>query len=169
MIGCTKCSLASGRNQIVYGQGHYPNTLMLIGEAPGYKEDQTGIPFVGKSGILLRQTLFDCGLSYGYLTNVVKCRPYNNNTPLPEQINTCTKYFLFKELKTVEPKYIITIGKIASNIFVDGNINDLSGKPYYLNGVYIFPIYHPSYILRSGKEDLFKLHMRQIKQYTLTY
>jgi DNA polymerase len=172
---CFYCDLASNRKHIVYGTGTVPNQIMIIGEAPGNKEDSLGIPFVGKSGIFFRKHLARLHLEESYITNVVKCRPVANATPQQHHIDICTKYFLNKELNTVRPKFIITVGKVATNFFVKGAMTQLSGTVIskqigYSNHLgnivvyptYILPIYHPSYILRNNLSNLFEDDMNKI-------
>lgn len=180
ITSCFKCSLAANRKNIVYGIGSIPNQIMIIGEAPGNKEDTLGLPFVGKSGVFFRSHLKRIGLENAYITNMVKCRPINNATPNPENITICTKYFLNKELNAVKPKFIITVGKVATNFFIDGSMIQLSGNVYsivmkhinhlgasIISDVYILPLYHPSYILRNNLIHIFESDINKIQSYIL--
>src|ERR1051325_4614605 len=91
---CTRCRLAQGRTQVVFGVGHPDADLMFIGEAPGYYEDKQGEPFVGAAGQLLTQVLGEIGLRREdvYICNVLRCRPPGNRDPLPDEIEACRPY-----------------------------------------------------------------------------
>lgn len=164
---CVKCELAYNRHHIVFGEGTVPNNLMIIGEAPGYKEDLIGRPFVGKSGELLREKLVKYDLDYGFITNVVKCRPKNNTTLNQSQIDTCKHQFLFKEINVVKPKFIITVGSVALSLFFTGLVTEMSGNVYKLNNVYILPLIHPSYAIRNNCIDKFDSDLAMIRYFTL--
>jgi uracil-DNA glycosylase len=148
---------SEGATKIVFGEGN-PNTeVMIIGEAPGQKEDELGRPFVGRSGELLTQTLRSLGMQRQdvFITNVVKCRPPNNRTPTPYEVAVYKKLILFPEIKIINPKLIITVGAIALKALVDDFTNGISkirGKPLLKNGIIILPTYHPAYILRNPNE-----------------
>src|ERR671933_1698582 len=89
--GCTRCRLAQGRTQVVFGSGSPTADLMFVGEAPGFHEDKQGIPFVGQAGKLLETLLAEIGLRRDqvYICNVLKCRPPGNRDPQPAQIEAC--------------------------------------------------------------------------------
>src|SRR6476619_6441428 len=88
---CTRCALAQGRTQVVFGSGDAAADLMFVGEAPGFHEDQQGVPFVGQAGKLLERLLEGIGLTRRevYIANVLKCRPPGNRDPMPEEIESC--------------------------------------------------------------------------------
>src|SRR5919106_6604781 len=92
--GCTRCRLAAGRTQVVFGAGHPDADLMFVGEAPGFHEDQQGIPFVGQAGKLLERLLAGIGLTRAdvYVANVLKCRPPGNRDPQPDEIEACESH-----------------------------------------------------------------------------
>lgn len=161
---CYKCDLCMKRTNIVYGIGNTKSYIVFIGEAPGYHEDKEGIPFVGKSGKFLREILHKYGYDNIYITNIVKCRPPGNISPIDREIKTCTKYFLIKELKYIRPKFIITAGLIASNFFFKDNKNmkELNSNIYDFGNYYILPIYHPNYILQNNLEDIFIKRFEEI-------
>ena len=174
---CNKCELAKSRTKIVFSDGIPNNKLMLIGEAPGYWEDQKGKPFVGKAGQLLDK-IFECvGLSRDkdvYICNTLKCRPPNNRNPLPEEKLACKEY-LDAQIKILKPKIIIVCGNIALNSMLPdvSGITRARGKWY--DGPYgskMIPIFHPSYLLRndSRKKGSPKwLTWQDIKEIKLAY
>lgn len=147
----------SGATKIVYGEGDPNAPLMIVGEAPGQKEDELGRPFVGRSGMLLTQTLQKAGLARNavFITNVVKCRPPNNRTPTPLEIAVFKKLFLLPEIKIIAPRLILAVGSIATKaLFDDPNISigKVRGRVTVKNGISILPTYHPAYILRNPAE-----------------
>jgi len=139
---------------------------MLIGEAPGHREDDSGVPFVGKAGQLLDDMLEHTGLSRDdiFITNAVSCRPPNNRAPTKREMKAC-KYWLDKQIEEVKPKYIGLLGNVAlEQVLGVKGIKKLRGRPIEQGGVTYLPMYHPSYILRgdladlpTGEQDLRKL------------
>src|SRR6516164_11540297 len=119
--GCTRCALAGGRTQVVFGAGNPNADLMFVGEAPGFHEDQQGVPFVGQAGKLLERLLEGIGMSRAdvYIANVLKCRPPGNRDPMPDEIEQCEGY-LFRQIEAIEPKLVATLGNFATKL--------LSGK-----------------------------------------
>ena len=119
--GCTRCRLAEGRTQVVFGVGDPNADLMFVGEAPGFHEDKQGFPFVGQAGKLLDKLLEGIGLSRPevYIANVIKCRPPGNRDPVPDEIESCEPY-LFRQIELIEPRVIATLGNFATKL--------LSGK-----------------------------------------
>ena len=157
-LKCTKCNLAKTRTNIVFDDGVPNNKLVLVGEAPGYWEDQKGKPFVGKAGQLLDK-IFECvSLSREkdvYICNTIKCRPPENRNPLPEEKDACKEY-LDAQLKILKPKIILICGSVALNSLLPdkGGITKVRGKWY--NGPYgskMMPIFHPSYLLRNDSRE----------------
>jgi len=149
---CQRCRLAKDRKQIVYGIGNPDADLVLVGEAPGQQEDLTGEPFVGRAGQLLTRMLATIGLARDqvYICNVIKCRPPQNRDPLPDEIASCSP-FLHRQIRAVEPKVIMTLGRFAATtvVGVDGTLAELRKRLGSWNGVPIVPTYHPSYLLRT--------------------
>jgi uracil-DNA glycosylase len=148
---------SEGATKIVYGEGDPNAEIMIVGEAPGQKEDELGRPFVGRSGQLLTQTLRSLGLQRSdvFITNVVKCRPPNNRTPTPLEVALYKKLFLLPEIKIINPKIIITVGSIALKALLDDctkGITQIRGTVQTRNGLTIIPTYHPAYILRNPAE-----------------
>jgi DNA polymerase len=148
---CTRCPLAAGRTQVVFGVGNPDADLMFVGEAPGFHEDQQGIPFVGQAGKLLDQLLGGIGLQRSdiYIANVLKCRPPGNRDPQPEEIAACESH-LFRQIELIQPKLVATLGNFATKL--------LSGKPLGITRVHgheqevtlgqssvlLYPLYHPA-------------------------
>src|ERR687887_1241231 len=150
VAGCTRCPLAAGRTQVVFGSGDPAADLMFVGEAPGFHEDQQGVPFVGQAGKLLERLLAGIGLERRevYIANVIKCRPPGNRDPQPEEIEACESY-LFRQVELIQPRVIATLGNFATKL--------LSGKPTGITRVHgqeqettlggrrvlLYPLYHP--------------------------
>jgi len=152
---CTKCDLSKTRTNAVFGEGARNAEIMLIGEGPGYYEDQQGIPFVGKSGHLLDKILNVCGFSreeHVFIGNIVKCRPPNNRDPLPEERETCIP-FLYKQIEMIDPKIIILLGATALKGLIDPNarITKVRGEWMEWKGRLVMPTFHPSALLRNEK------------------
>jgi DNA polymerase len=151
VAACTKCRLAQGRTQVVFGVGDPAADLMFVGEAPGFHEDQQGYPFVGQAGKLLDRLLAGIGLERGqvYIANVLKCRPPGNRDPQPDEIEACEGH-LFRQISLIEPKVVATLGNFATKL--------LSGKPTGITRVHgaeqettlggrrvlLYPLYHPA-------------------------
>jgi len=154
---CTKCDLCKTRTNLVFSDGVPNNKLMLIGEAPGYWEDQKGLPFVGKAGQLLDK-IFECvGLSRKenvYICNTLKCRPPENRDPLPEEKQACREY-LDAQINILKPKIILLCGKVALTSFIDTNFGITKMRGKWFDGPYgskMMPIFHPSYLLRNDSK-----------------
>ena len=149
---CQKCALGKSRTKSVFSAGTPNNKIVLIGEAPGFHEDQTGEPFVGRAGQLLDKILESVGLSRKenvYLCNTLKCRPPNNRDPLPEEKEACRPY-LDRQLEILKPKIILICGSVALNSLLpnERGITSVRGKWYEGKYGKMMPIFHPSYLLR---------------------
>lgn len=110
---CNLCPLARAeRSSVVFGRGDADASLLFLGEGPGRDEDLQGIPFVGRSGKLLSKTLESLSIDENsvYITNIVKCRPPNNRAPFPNEVSTCTKLLLQKQIQIIRPKVICILG-----------------------------------------------------------
>lgn len=155
---CEKCSLCKTRTNVVFSDGVPNNKLMLIGEAPGFYEDQKGLPFVGKAGQLLDKIFESVGLSRKkdvYICNTIKCRPPDNRDPLQEEKEACREY-LDAQIEILKPKIILICGKVALNSMLktDTGITKVRGK--WLEGpkgAKMMPIFHPSYLLRNDSRE----------------
>ncbi len=151
---CTRCPLAAGRNQVVFGVGDPDADLMFVGEGPGADEDAVGFPFVGRSGKLLDRLIaeeMDLTRADVYIANVVKCRPPANRDPRPEEMDACRSW-LDAQLEQVDPKVVVTLGNVATRALLgrpDG-ITRLRGRAYPWDGRQLVPTYHPSAVLRGS-------------------
>ena len=149
--GCTRCALAAGRTQVVYGHGNPQAEVMLVGEAPGFHEDRRGLPFVGQAGQLLDRLLAGIGLARDdvYVANVLKCRPPGNRDPLPEEISACEPH-LFRQVELVRPRLVATLGNFATKLLSARQlgITRVHGQeqPVTIGGrhVLLYPLYHPA-------------------------
>jgi DNA polymerase len=150
---CTRCRLSQGRRQIVFGDGNPDANLLFVGEGPGAEEDRRGIPFVGRAGELLTQ-MIEKGLgiprSEVYICNIVKCRPPENRTPLPDEVSTCQP-FLDGQIEAVRPRVIVALGKPAASLLLgrDVAITRLRGTWHEYRGIPLMPTLHPAYVLRQ--------------------
>jgi len=153
ITNCTKCTLGHKRTKAVPGEGSLAADIFLIGEAPGYYEDQAGKPFVGRAGQLLDKLLESINLSRKdvYITNLLKCRPPNNRDPLPNEIKACGGY-LGEQLEMISPKLIVTLGRYSLTRFLPSDsLSNSRGKLMKYNDIPLFPVYHPAAGLRNGK------------------
>jgi uracil-DNA glycosylase family 4 len=148
---CTKCALAAGRTQVVFGSGNPGSELMFVGEAPGFHEDQQGIPFVGQAGKLLDRLLEGIGMTRAdvFVANVLKCRPPGNRDPLPEEIAACEPH-LFRQIELIDPKLVSTLGNFATKLLSGrpAGITRVHGHPQEVTlgarTVTLYPLYHPA-------------------------
>jgi uracil-DNA glycosylase family 4 len=164
---CQRCKLARlGRTQVVFGVGNPHASIMFVGEAPGFHEDQKGEPFVGAAGKLLNDLLASAGLSRDqiYIANVIKCRPPNNRDPEPDEVDAC-KPFLMKQIQLIRPKLVCTLGNWATQTLLERKvgITKVKAQAFYMKDFVIFPLLHPAAALHQGnlleplKEDFKKL------------
>ncbi len=157
--GCTRCKLAEGRTQVVFGAGDPDADLMFIGEGPGAEEDRQGLPFVGRSGQLLDRLMAEeLGMTRErgvYIANVVKCRPPGNRDPEPDEIAAC-RGWLESQLELIGPRVIVTLGNFAGRLLLGTTtgITKLRGRQYDWNGVVLVPTFHPAAVLRGGADKL---------------
>ena len=163
-LACTKCRLAGGRTQVVFGVGNPGADLMFIGEAPGFHEDKQGEPFVGAAGQLLTKLLADIGLQRSdvRITNVLLCRPPGNRDPMPDEIESC-KPWLKEQIELVDPRIIVTLGNFSTQLLLGRKIgiSKVRGQRFDWRGRVLIPTYHPAAILRAGSAGL---QMQQIEQ-----
>ena len=172
MSSCAACTLRSGCSRVVFGSGNPTAKIMFIGEAPGKKEDELGIPFVGNSGRILDAMLASINVPREdvYLTNVCKCRPPENRDPLPEEIAQCWPW-LEKQIKIIDPKIIVTLGKYALNSFLpDAKISQVHGQLINIDikkigKINLFPLHHPAAARINRKtRALFEADFQKIPQ-----
>jgi DNA polymerase len=152
---CTRCSLASGRNKLVFGDGDPNARLMFVGEGPGADEDAQGLPFVGRAGQLLNNMISAMGLGREqvYIANVVKCRPPGNRTPEPEEANTCVP-FLFRQIDVVRPQVLVALGATAVTYLLGQRqpLAGLRGRVHAFRGTQLIVTYHPAFLLRDPRQ-----------------
>ena len=161
ILRCTLCALSAGRKNAVPGEGNFDTELMFVGEAPGADEDIQGRPFVGKAGQLLTKIIEAMKFRRDevYITNVVKCRPPKNRTPLREEIEKCRPYLL-AQIETIQPRVIVSLGKVATDFFVPSTsaMSSLRGYFHAFGKIQVMPTFHPSYVIRSeGDKKIKKL------------
>jgi DNA polymerase len=150
---CTACPLAIGRLTAVPGDGNPNSDILFIGEGPGQKEDETGHPFVGAAGKFLDEMLASIQKTRAdvFVTKVVKCRPPANRDPEPEEITTCTELFLWTQIKIMNPKLIVTLGRHSMGLFIPKiKISEIHGQPKRVKGFVVLPLYHPAAALYNG-------------------
>ena len=152
---CTRCRLASGRTQVVFGVGHPDADVMFIGEGPGYHEDKQGEPFVGAAGQLLTKLLGEIGLRREdvYIANTVKCRPPGNRDPLPDELEACRPY-LEGQIESIRPRVIVTLGNFATRVILGKpvSISRVRGQRLEVDGRTVVPTFHPAAVLHGGGE-----------------
>jgi uracil-DNA glycosylase family 4 len=165
---CTMCKLHKTAEFVcLIGQGPTPCDIMIVGEAPGRREDDSGKAFVGRSGKYLESCLNEVGIDREdvFITNAVHCRPPSNRTPTGAEIRTC-KYYLDQEIKLVKPRFVLTLGNTPLQSFTGGGgIRKLRGKPIEQNGTIILPTFHPASIgYNPENEHYFKRDLRKFKE-----
>jgi uracil-DNA glycosylase family 4 len=159
---CTRCRLHQGRNKIVFGVGDEHAPLVFVGEGPGADEDAQGIPFIGRAGQLLTQMIENTAKKEGinllrkdvYICNVVKCRPPENRTPEPDEMEVCGQ-FLYRQLMAIRPKAICALGGTAARA-VTGHkegVTKMRGKWFNWRDIPVLVTYHPSYLLRPYNQN----------------
>jgi DNA polymerase len=154
VIHCILCNLSVTRKNAVPGSGSLSKKLILIGEAPGKNEDETGIPFVGGAGKILDQALVNAGIARKdtYITNVVKCRPPNNRIPNEEEIRICTDHYLKKEIRIISPKVICILGATALKSLLGLEyMTHHRGKIINRQPLKYFITYHPAATIYNNK------------------
>jgi DNA polymerase len=159
---CKRCRLCEGRNKIVFGSGNPQTRLVFVGEGPGADEDEQGFPFVGRAGQLLTSMIEGTASKEGiaikrpdvYICNVVKCRPPENRTPLPDEMEICGQ-FLFRQLMAIKPKAICALGSTAAKAVLGTKVGvtKLRGEWQKWRDIPVMVTYHPSYLLRPYNQD----------------
>jgi len=148
---CQQCEIAKFRTKVVPGEGAEDADILFIGEAPGWHEDQQGLPFVGPAGQFLDQLLASIGMRRGevFIANVIKCRPTGNRDPLPVEIGNCRKW-LQRQIELISPKMIVTLGRYSMAMFFPGkSISKIHGTAQKRDGVICYAMYHPAAALHQ--------------------
>jgi DNA polymerase len=164
---CTRCRLAEGRTQIVFGDGSADADLLFVGEGPGEQEDLQGLPFVGRAGELLTQMIergLDIPRRCVYICNIVKCRPPNNRTPLADEVSAC-RPFLDGQIDAVRPKVIVALGKPATSLLLgrDVSITRVRGTWQTYREIPVMPTFHPAFVLRQYTPENRRLVWEDLK------
>jgi DNA polymerase len=155
---CHRCGLGDTRIHAVVGRGNLKAPIMIVGEAPGQNEDETGLPFVGKAGQLLDKILASVNLDTQedvYICNINKCRPPDNRVPTTEEIAACKPYLL-EQIRLVDPKIILLTGATAVKGLTGDKrgITKIRGEWMEWDGRLCMPIFHPSYLLRNPSREV---------------
>ena len=152
VAGCQRCGLCRTRTNTVFGQGSVNTPLVLVGEGPGADEDASGLAFVGRAGQLLTRILSAGGIDREsiFICNVVKCRPPNNRTPTQEEMLMCGD-FLEAQLLLLRPRIVVCLGNTPLKwlLRTTEGITALRGRWFDWRGIQLFPMFHPSYLLRN--------------------
>jgi uracil-DNA glycosylase family 4 len=149
---CTKCPLQHSRKHAVPGEGPATSEIMLIGEGPGFHENEQGRPFVGAAGNFLNELLAQAGLKRSdvWIGNVVKCRPPNNRDPMPEELAACNNY-LERQIQAINPKIIITLGRYSMGKYMPGaKISNVHGQMRRIGERFVIAMFHPAAALHQG-------------------
>jgi DNA polymerase len=169
---CKRCRLHEARNKIVFGSGNEHSRLVFVGEGPGADEDQQGLPFVGRAGQLLTQMIEGTATKEGipikradvYICNVVKCRPPENRTPQPDEMEICGQ-FLYRQLLAIRPKAICVLGGTAAKALLGKEgVTRLRGKWDQWRDIQVMVTYHPSYLLRPYNQNAKKEAWEDLKK-----
>jgi len=166
MAVCQRCeALVKNRTRVVPGDGAENADLMFVGEAPGWHEDQQGVPFVGPAGLFLEQLLTSINLkrAHVYIANVIKCRPPNNRDPLPSEVHNCREW-LNRQIEIINPKIVVTLGRFSIAIFFPGkSISKIHGTVQKQGNIIYYAMYHPAAALhqqslrRVIEQDMLKI------------
>tara|TARA_B110000003_G_scaffold63400_1_gene63902 strand:+ start:2699 stop:3277 length:579 start_codon:yes stop_codon:yes gene_type:complete len=156
-ISCTKCSLSTGRTNVVFGRGNPKARILIIGEGPGQQEDEQGLAFVGRAGKMLNKSFLSVGIDTNedcYISNIVKCRPPNNRKPKSIEIENCMPW-LDSQIELIKPKVIVLAGSTAVQSYLNINqpISKIRGKWITRESIKYMPIFHPSYLLRNSSNE----------------
>ena len=148
--------LAQEATNLVMGDGNVNADIVFIGEAPGKKEDESGLPFVGAAGKFLNEMLTNIGMDRDdvYITNIVKYRPPDNRDPRPDEKKAFWPY-LVRQLNIIQPKIVVTLGRHSMEYFLpEQKISAIHGQPEQIKfddlKMTIVPLYHPAAALYNG-------------------
>jgi DNA polymerase len=164
---CHRCKLARTRTNIVFGSGNPDAELVFVGEAPGFDEDQQGLPFVGRAGQLLTKIIESIDLKREdvYICNILKCRPPDNRNPEPDEVSACGG-FMKRQLATIRPQIVCCLGTFAAQTVLQttSSISKLRGSFHDIDGMRVIATFHPAYLLRSPdkKREVWE-DMKQIR------
>lgn len=149
-------ALSELSDNLVFGEGDPEASVMFVGEAPGADEDLSGRPFVGRAGQLLDKILGSVGIDRGdvWITNIVKHRPPNNRNPRPEELQASEPVFL-EEVRLVQPRILCPLGNVPTQFLLDtrDGITKLHGTWHDWQGIEVFPLFHPAYLLRNPSRE----------------
>jgi len=159
---CKLCPLHETRTNVVIGRGNREADILFVGEGPGFHEDKEGLPFVGPAGQLLDKMLAAIDLSEKdvYIANIVKCRPPGNRDPKPDEQELCMNYLRY-QLKLIQPKIIVMLGRIAATAIVARGENPFGeefritkhrGLWFERKGIHFMATYHPAALLRDEEK-----------------
>ncbi len=171
---CNACELFMTRKNVVFGDGNPHAKILLIGEAPGECEDNTGLPFVGRGGKLLTEMLKEIGLKREedyYIINMLKCRPPQNRDPHPAEMKACSKY-LQKQIELINPEIIVCVGRIAAMQLIksDFKVTKEHGEFFEKDGRLYMGTFHPAAILRNMTQKPFAMEdLKKLKEYINTH
>ena len=165
---CKLCSLSDTRKNTVPGEGNFLKKLMIIGEAPGYHEDQSGRPFIGAAGKILRNTLAknQINIEDVFITNIVKCRPPNNRPPYINEKKICIQY-LERQILVLQPKIICLLGNVVSSYILGiKSITNERGRILHNNDLNYFVTYHPAAtIYNRNLLNIFEQDIKKLAEY----
>lgn len=150
---CTRCRLSESRTHAVPGAGAHNARIVFIGEAPGFHEDQQGLPFVGAAGKFLNDLLASINMSRDdvYITNIVKCRPPDNRDPQSDEMEACRPY-LDRQIELIEPQMIVTLGRFSMQLAYSGvTITQVHGRPKRIDDLLYVPMFHPAAALHQPR------------------
>lgn len=154
---CRRCSLCKSRTNVVFGEGNAKAAIMFVGEGPGFYEDKSGRPFVGRAGKLLDKMLGAVGFKREevYITNIVKCRPPNNRNPYEEESEKCLD-FLRWQVKIIDPSIIVCLGAVSAINLIDKDfrITQQRGVWYTKGKFNMIATYHPAALLRDETKKI---------------
>jgi DNA polymerase len=148
---CQRCMLHHSRKLAVPGEGPVDTEIILIGEGPGFHENEQGRPFVGAAGKYLEELLAKIHMQRDqvFIGNVVKCRPPNNRDPLPDELAACSDY-LERQIQVINPKVIVTLGRYSMARFLpNAKISDIHGQSFRIKGRLVVPMFHPAAALHQ--------------------
>lgn len=171
MTACKKCPDLLHRKNVVIGEGAVPSPCVFIGEGPGEKEDETGFPFVGRTGKILRGCMSHAGFTSGtyHILNCIKCRPPENRNPTTEELDNC-RPFLLQQLKAVRPRVIVALGRFAQAFILDQDpgevtvINNAGTTIQYAEDIKAILTFHPSFVARHMSDDVYFSFLRHIRR-----